>query len=491
MVSQRHPATRQNHPNAMEKAYDAVVVGAGPNGLAAAIVLARAGLSVLVLEAKETIGGGTRSAELTLPGFIHDVCSAVHPMALASPFLRTLPLAQFGLSWVHPSAPLAHPLDGGQAVLLSRSIDTTAQALGEDCRNYRRLIYPLVAFWNDIEEIILGPPRIPRHPIKALWFGSYAFRPASSLARSIFNGKLARALFAGLAAHSVLPLENRPSAAFGLLLAITAHSAGWPFARGGSQKIAEALASYLQSLGGKIEVNSPVESLDQLPSSRLILCDITPRQLVHIAGRHLPEGFRRKLQAFRYGPSVYKVDWALREPIPWTAQECHQAGTVHLGGTLGQIAISERAAWDGQPAPRPFVLLSQPSLFDPTRAPEGKHTAWAYCHVPYGSDFRMVERIEAQVERFAPGFRECILARSTLPPGKLEEHNSNLVGGSISGGVQDLRQAFLRPTYRCYGTPRKGLYICSSSTPPGPGVHGMCGFFAAQAALRAFGLLST
>jgi phytoene dehydrogenase-like protein len=444
----------------MKRTYDAVVIGSGPNGLAAAIVLARAGRSVLVLEAKETIGGSTRSGPLTIQGFVHDICSAVHPMALASPFLRALPLAQFGLTWLHPPAPLAHPLDGERAVLLSRSIENTAQNLGEDCERYSKLIGPLVFHWNQVEATILGPLRIPRRPIVAARFGVSAIRSASGLARSAFKGMRAQALFAGLAAHSVLPLENVPSAAFGLLLAITAHNVGWPFARGGSQKIADALASYLRSLGGEIAVNSPVNSLEDLPSTRVILCDLTPRQMLRVAGHRLPERYRRKLRSFRYGPGVYKMD------------------------CLSEIAASEQAAWSGELALRPFVLLSQPTLFDPTRAPEGKHTAWAYCHVPHGSTFNMAERIESQLERFAPGFRDCILARSILSPVQLETYNPNLVGGSISGGAQDLKQAFLRPTRQTYRTPSRGLYICSSSTPPGPGVHGMCGFFAAHAALK-------
>jgi phytoene dehydrogenase-like protein len=468
----------------MKSIYDAVVVGAGPNGLAAAIVLAQAGRSVLVLEGKEAIGGSTRSAALTLPGFIHDICSAVHPMALASPFFRTLPLAEFGLTWAHPPAPLAHALDGGRAVLLSRSIETTAEALHEDGNRYSKLMSSFTAHWDELEGTVLAPLRIPRHPIRAARFGAHAARSARGFAESFFKGDRARALFSGLAAHSILPLEKPPSAAFGLVLAITAHTAGWPFARGGSQTIADALSSYLKSLGGEIAVNSPVKSLDELPSSGAILCDLTPRQLLQIAGQRLPESFRRKLQRFHYGPGVYKMDWALGEPIPWAAAECRLAGTVHLGGTLDEIAISERAAWNGEPAPRPFVLLSQPTLFDPTRAPQGKHTAWAYCHVPYGSDFNMTERIESQIERFAPGFRERILARSILPPAELEIYNPNLIGGSINGGVQDLKQSFLRPTRRHYSTPCKGLYLCSSSTPPGPGVHGLCGFFAAQAALK-------
>jgi phytoene dehydrogenase-like protein len=468
----------------VKNTYDAVVVGSGPNGLSAAIVLAQAGRSVLVLEASETVGGSARSRLLTLPGFVHDICSAVHPMALASPFFRTLPLAQFGLNWVHPPAPLAHALDGDQAVLLSRSIDATAQTLGEDARQYVKLVGSLTLHWDELETTVLGPPRIPRHPIRAARFGIYAVRSASGLAQSMFKTSRAQALFAGLAAHSVLPLEKPPSAAFGLLLAIIAHRVGWPIARGGSQRISDALASYFRSLGGEIAVNSPVNSLEELPSSRVVLCDVTPRQLLRIAGHRLPEGYRRRLERFRYGPGVYKMDWALARPIPWTADECRRAGTVHVGGSLDEIATSERAAWSREPAARPFVLVSQPSLFDPTRAPKGKQTAWAYCHVPQGSDFNMTERIESQIERFAPGFRGEILARSVLSPIQMEAYNPNLVGGSISGGAQELRQAFLRPTRRNYRTLSRGLYLCSSSTPPGPGVHGMCGFFAAQAALR-------
>lgn len=468
----------------MKGSYDAMILGSGPNGLAAAIVLAKAGRSVLVLEAKESIGGSTRSAALTLPGFVHDICSAVHPMGLASPFFRTLPLAQFGLTWVHPTLPLAHALDGGQAVLLDRSIETTAAALGEDSEGYSKLLRPLTAEWGELESIALAPLRIPRHPLRAARFGLHAVRSARSLARTVFKGEQARALFAGLAGHSILPLEKPPSAAFGLLLAITAHAGGWPFARGGSQTIANALAAYLRSLGGEIAVNSPVSSLDDLPSSRTILCDVTPRQLVQIAGRRLPDWYRRKLHRFRYGPGVFKMDWALDAPIPWTAAECHRAGTIHLGGSLDEIAISERAAWKGNSAEKPFVLLAQPTLFDSTRAPEGKHTAWAYCHVPYGSRFDMSDRIESQIERFAPGFRERIIARSVLPPSQLEAYNPNLIGGSINGGAQDLSQLFLRPTRRLHSTPCKGLYICSSSTPPGPGVHGLCGFFAAKTALK-------
>lgn len=468
----------------MQSSYDALVIGSGPNGLAAAIVLAQAGRSVLVLEAKESIGGSARSAALTLPGYTHDVCSAVHPMALASPFFRSLPLAEHGLDWVHPETPLAHPLDGGRAAILSRSIDATAEGLGSDGSRYRTLMEPLASHSAELLQTILAPPRLPRHPLTAASFGIHAIRSARALAERIFRGEIARALFAGLAAHSVLPLEMPPSAAFGLLLGMIAHAAGWPFARGGSQSIANALASCLRSLGGEIVVNAPVQSLGELPRSRAILCDITPRQLLQIAGKRLPAAFRRKLRLHRYGPGVYKLDWALAGPIPWAAAECRQSGTVHVGGGFEEISLSERAAWQGEIAARPFVLLSQPSLFDATRAPEGKHTAWAYCHVPQGSAVDMSERVEAQIERFAPGFRQRILARSILSPVELEQYNPNLVGGSINGGVQNFRQSLFRPTRREYSTPSKGLYLCSSSTPPGPGVHGMCGYFAAQRALK-------
>jgi phytoene dehydrogenase-like protein len=465
------------------RSYDAIVIGSGPNGLAAAITLARAGKSVCVYEANETIGGGTRSAELTLPGFIHDLCSAVHPLAVSSSFFRNLPLHEHGLEFIHPTVPLAHPLDDGSAVILNRSVEETAKNLEADSANYRKLMLPLVNDWQVLEIELLSPPHWSRHPISMMRFGLRALASARGLANRHFEGVRARALFAGLAAHSMLPLERIPSAAFGLVLGITGHAVGWPIPRGGSQKIADALASYLRSLGGEIVTRSRVESVEEVPQSRVILCDITPRQLLNIAGNRLPSTYKRKLENYRYGPAAFKIDWALAGPIPWTASECRGAGTVHLGGTLEEIAASEAAAWQGRHAERPFVLLSQPSVFDSTRAPVGKHTVWAYCHVPNGSTFEMTERIEDQIERFAPGFRALVLARNVMPPAELERRNANLVGGDINGGVQDIRQMFTRPTLQLYSTPVRGLYICSSSTPPGGGVHGLCGYFAAKRAI--------
>jgi phytoene dehydrogenase-like protein len=468
-------------------AYDAIVVGSGPNGLAAAITLARAGLMVLLLEAKDTVGGGTRSAELTLPGFVHDVCSAVHPLGVSSPFFRELPLGEHGLDWIHPPAPLVHPLDDGTAVVLERSVVTTGETLGRDATTYQKLIAPFVADWDKLAEDVLGPLSIPpRYPFVLARFGLRAIRSATGLAESLFEGERARALFAGMAGHSMLPLKRLPTAAFGLLLGIMGHAVGWPIPRGGSQRIAGALACFLQSLGGEIVTGTLVESVDELPPARIVLCDLNPRGFLHVAGHRLPATYRRKLESFRYGPGVFKLDLALDSPIPWESGACTRAATVHVGGTLEEIAVAEGAVWAGEHPEKPFVLLAQQSLFDPTRSPEGKHTAWAYCHVPHGSYVDMTERIEAQIERFAPGFRDRILARSTKSAVDVEHYNPNYVGGDINGGVQDLWQHFTRPTFRLvpYSTPIKGLYLCSSSTPPGGGVHGMCGYFAARAALR-------
>jgi phytoene dehydrogenase-like protein len=468
--------------------YDAVVVGAGPNGLAAAITLARAGRSVLVREAQETLGGGSRSADLTLPGFVHDVCSAIHPLAAASPFFRTLPLAEHGLEFIEPPAPLAHPLDDGSAVLAERGIDATAAGLGADGDAYRRLFEPLVRTWPELESYVLGPLlRVPPHPLAVSRFALAALRPARSLARAKFEGERARAMLAGVAAHSILPLEEPASASFGLVLLTLAHSVGWPVPRGGAQSIADALAAHLRSLGGEIEKGKPVSTLEELPPAQDVLLDLTPRQVLALAGGRLPPRYRRALRRYRYGPAAFKVDFALAGPVPWAAAECSRAATVHLGGSLDEIAAAERAVWRGEHPERPFVLVAQPSLFDPGRAPAGRHTLWTYCHVPNGSTFEMTERIEQQIERFAPGFRESILARSVRPPAAGERENANLVGGDIGGGAQDLRQVLARPALRLvpYRTPIRGLYLCSASTPPGGGVHGMCGYNAARAVLRA------
>jgi phytoene dehydrogenase-like protein len=463
---------------------DAIVVGSGPNGLAAAIVLAATGRAVLVREAQATLGGGARTLPLTLPGFLHDHCSAVHPLARASPFFRTLPLEARGLRWIDPPSPLAHPFDDGRALTLERSLDATAELLGRDGTPWKRLFAPLVARWDAFLSAVLGPPRLGPHPTVLARFGLDALRSAASLARSRFEGAEARALFAGLAAHAMLPLERAATASFGLVLGASAHAAGWPLPEGGAQRIADALAEHLLSLGGRIEHSAPVASLSDLPSARAVLCDVTPRQLLSLAKGELSAREQRALSRFRYGVGAFKLDWALSEPIPWRAPQCRRAATVHLGGTLEEIAEAERAPWEGRAHPRPFVLLVQPTLFDPSRAPVGRHTAWAYCHVPHGFEGSATGAIEAQVERFAPGFRDCVLARSAKGPRELERDNANLVGGDVNGGAQDLPQLFTRPTWRLYSTSKRGLYLCSASTPPGGGVHGMCGYFAAQRALR-------
>jgi phytoene dehydrogenase-like protein len=467
-----------------------VVVGSGPNGLAGAVTLARAGLSVEVHEQAAGIGGGARSAELTLPGFIHDVCSAVHPLAVVSPIFRSLPLEARGLEWIQPDAALAHPLDDGTAVVLERSVDTTAAGLGPDDATYRRLLQRLLDDWPSVAPMVLAPPlRLPRHPIAAARVAARGLRSARAFAEGAFAGERARALFAGLAAHSVLPLERAGTAAVGLVFALTAHTSGWPIPRGGSQRIADALAAELRAHRGTIHVDSPILSLDDI-SDAVVLCDIGPHDLVRLAGGRLGDSrYRRRLEQWQYGPGVFKLDWALAGPIPWTAQECHRAGTVHVGGTLPEIADSERAAWEGRHVDRPFVLLTQPSLFDASRAPAGKHTAWAYCHVPNGSPEDVTDRIEAQVERFAPGFGRLVLARHGRGPAELESENPNLVGGDITGGAMQLGQLLARPVLRRdpFATPLPGVFLCSSSTPPGPGVHGMCGYWAARSALRSLG----
>ncbi|MEP6689569.1 MAG: NAD(P)/FAD-dependent oxidoreductase [Gemmatimonadaceae bacterium] len=468
----------------MAETYDVVVIGAGPNGLSAAIVAASHGLSTLVIEAEQTIGGGTRSAALTLPGFVHDVCSAVHPMAQASPFFRSLPLAAHGLRWITPPVACAHPLERGDAALLMNSVAETARLLGPDERAYQSLIGEVARNWPTIERDALGPIGLPRHPLRFAKFGMKALMPATTLARMQFSTAKARALFAGNAAHSILPLDRVGSSAIGFVLAAVGGIYGWPIPQGGSQSIANALASYFISLGGVVRTGQRIDSIDELPPSTIVLADISPRALARMAHARLPGGSRRALERYRYGPGAFKVDWALAAPIPWKAGQCRDAATVHVGGSLAEIAESERLPWDGQCAERPFVLVTQPSLFDDRRAPAGKHTAWGYCHVPNGSTVDMTEKIEAQIERFAPGFRDTVLARASRSPATLEHENANLIGGDIAGGANDLAQLFLRPTRRMYRTGAKSIYLCSASTPPGGGVHGMCGFHAATRAIR-------
>ncbi len=471
----------------MAEQYDAIVIGSGPNGMAAAITLARAGKSVLVRESAATVGGSCRSAELTLPGFVHDVCSTVQALTVASPFMRSLPLREHGLELIHPLAPYAQPMDDGTAAIAERSIDDTAATLDVDAEAYRRLMDPFLRDWEKLLPALLAPPSpFSRHPVAMVKFGMRALRSARSIVESCFKGEHAKALFGGAAAHAILPLEWAGTAAYGLVLGTSAHAGGWPVAKGGSQKLSDALAGYFQSLGGKIETGAPVASLDELPPTRAILCDVTPRQLIRLAGDRLPAGYVSRLERFQYGPGAHKVDWALSGPIPWKNAAVARAGTVHLGGTFDELAAAERAPWEGRHAEKPYVLLVQASLFDDSRAPTGKHTAWAYCHVPNGSTLDATDRIEAQVERFAPGFRDLILAKSVMSTADLERHNPNLVGGDITGGAQVLRQVLARPVFSInpYRTPAKGIYLCSASTPPGGGVHGMCGYHAARTALR-------
>jgi phytoene dehydrogenase-like protein len=454
---------------------EAFVVGSGPNGLAAAITLAQAGVAVTVLEGQPSIGGGARSAELTLPGFVHDICSAVHPLAAASPAFRAMPLREHGLEWIYPDIAVAHPFDDGSAATPAR--------MGEKAAAFRAILRSFSGHWDSLLEEILAPPHVPRHPLLLAKFGSVAMWSARQTAFAFFSGSEARGYFAGLAAHSILPLDWVPSGAFGWIFALAALATGWPLPRGGAQSITNALASYLGSLGGVIEANHEVKSLSEFPSGAPVLCDVTPRQLLRIAGQRLPDGYCRRLERYRYGPGVFKVDWALNAPIPWRNPQCRRAGTVHVGGTFEEIAVSERAPWRGETCRRPFVLVTQPSLFDSSRAPEGFHTAWAYCHVPNGSREDMTETIELQMERFAPGFRDTIVGRHTMPPAALQAHNPNLVGGDVVGGASTLRQLFLRPTRSMYRTPAPDLFLCSASTPPGGGVHGMCGYHAAKAVL--------
>ena len=468
---------------------DAVVVGAGPNGLSAAVTLARAGYSVVVLEASDAPGGGCRSEELTLPGFVHDVCAAIHPLGAASPVFSDLPLGEHGLEWRHPEAPAAHPLPDGRAAVLERSIDATADGLGPDSRAWRRLVGPLADNWERLSSSVLGPMlRPPRHPVTLTRFGLRALWPAKMLAGRMFEGDLARGLFAGLAAHSILDLRAPLTSSFALTFAASGHAIGWPAAKGGSQRLTDALVAHLSSLGGEVATGCRVTSLGDLPPARVLLFDLTPRQLVAVAGDRLDSRVRRGLARFRYGPGSFKIDYALDGPVPWKAEECARAGSVHLAGTLEDVTAAEHEVAQGRHPERPFVLTSQPSCFDATRAPEGKHTFWAYCHVPHGSTVDMTSRIEDQIERFAPGFRERVLARHTMFPADLEGHNPNNVGGDVAAGSHGGLQLIARPRLAAdpYRVPMDGVeaFVCSASTPPGAGVHGMCGWWAARSALK-------
>jgi phytoene dehydrogenase-like protein len=468
-----------------KKDYDAIVVGSGPNGLAASITLQKSGLSVLLIEAKDTIGGGLRSAELTMPGFIHDVCSAVHPLAVSSPFFKSISLEDYGLQFIHAPIAAAHPFQDGTAAALFRSIDETVTTLNGDGKAYRGLIEPLLSSWPELSEEIFGPFHFPRHPFAMARFGIKGLSSATHLVKH-FHSKEARALWGGMAAHSVQPLSNLATSAFGLVMILTGHASGWPIVKGGSNQIANALVNYFISLGGKVETNFHVQSLSQLPSADAFLFDVAPKQLLQIAGDKFSSFYKWQLKRYRYGMGVFKIDWALSEPIPFTSPLCKQAGTIHVGNTFEEIVASEQLTADGNHSEHPFVLLAQQSLFDPSRAPQGKQTAWAYCHVPNGSPIDMTERIENQVERFAPGFRDTIIARHTMNAQQVQQYNPNYVGGDINGGVIDITQLFSRPALRLspYRTSANGIYICSSSTPPGGGVHGMCGYHAAMKAMK-------
>jgi phytoene dehydrogenase-like protein len=465
---------------------DAIVIGSGPNGLSAAVALARAGASVRVVEAAEEIGGGTRSAALTLPGYLHDTCSAVHPMGILSPFFRTLPLAEHGLRWIEPPASVAHPMHDGPAVMLYRALEQTSQGLGRDGAAYAKLVGPFVAGAHDLLSDVMGPLHWPRDPLQMLGFGVRAAFSANRLARLMFREEPARALFAGCAAHSILPLTQPLTAALGLIFSITAHVANWPVAEGGSRAIAAALGSYFEDLGGEIVTGERVDDLASLPPARVVLFDTSPDQLARIAGDALPLSYRRRLARYRYGPGVFKLDWALDGPIPWRDPACLEASTVHVGGGLEEICASESDMFRGRHSATPFLIACQQSQFDSTRAPTGKHTGYAYCHVPANSTVDMTEAIEAQIERFAPGFRDRILGRHAMNTQQFHAYNPNYVGGAITGGVADLFQLFTRPVARLdpYSTPNPALFICSAATPPGGGVHGQCGYWAAQSALR-------
>jgi phytoene dehydrogenase-like protein len=483
--------SRDGQPvDAARAAYDAVIVGSGPNGLAAAALLAREGLATLVLESHATLGGGSRTQPLTLPGFLHDPCSTVHPLGAASPFLRALDLAAHGLTWIHSPAPLAHVLDEDRVVTLERSVAATAEQLGADARAYRSLVEPFVRRFDELVPMLLGPLRLPSAPLLLGRFGLSALRSMRGLARARFGDARSAALLGGIAAHAMLPLDALATASFGLVLAIAGHRVGWPIAQGGSQSIVAALERYLLAHGAELRVGCPVKHLDQLPEARAYLFDVAPRQLLAIAGDALPSAYRRRLERFRHGPGVFKLDWALAAPIPWRDPRCARAATVHLSGDLTEIATMGAVVQSGRVPGQPFVLLVQPTLFDPSRAPAGRHVAWAYCQVPHGSTHDLTAAIEREIERFAPGFRALVLARAAQTARDIESYNPNYVGGDIAGGATDLRQLFFRPAPRLdpYATPNPSIFLCSASTPPGGGVHGMCGYFAARSALaRAFG----
>jgi phytoene dehydrogenase-like protein len=465
--------------------FDALVVGSGPNGLAAAITLQQAGLSVLLIEGKKTIGGGLRSGELTLPGFTHDICSAIHPLAAGSPFFTKLPLHEHGLEYIYPTLAAAHPFDDGNAAVLDKSLEHTAHMLGKDERTYLRLFTPLVKQWTELSKDILGPLHFPDNPILLARFGLQALQSGRMISAQ-FSTDRAKGLWAGMTAHSMLPLSKLSSAAIGFVLMTAAHVGGWPIPRGGSHAIANALASYFKSIGGKIQTDFLVTSLDQLPSAKTIIFDLSPKSVLEIAGHKFSSIYKWQLNRYRYGMGVFKMDWALSEPIPFKAEACKLAGTVHIGGTFREIAASELSAWKGRHSERPYILTAQQSLFDPTRVPAGKQTVWAYCHVPKGSTKDMSAIIERQIERFAPGFKDCILQRSSMNCAQMEEYNPNYIGGDINGGAIDISQLFTRPALRLspYRTSAKGIYLCSASTPPGGGVHGMCGYHAADRALK-------
>ena len=469
----------------MAASFDAIVVGAGPNGLAAAIEVARAGRSVLVLEAEPTFGGGARTEEVTLPGFLHDTCSAIHPFKDLSPFLRTIPFHAHGVTFVDPPLAVAHPFDDGTAASLQRGLDASAEKLSPDTEAWRALFAPIDRRARETFDELLAPVRVPKHPLRMARFGFNALQSATRVASDHFRGRDARAMFASCAAHSIMPLESAGSASFGMVLAASAHAVGWPFPRGGSSTITRALVAELRSLGGELRSGERVTSLRQLPDSKAVLLDVMPKSLVDIAGAALPASYAEKLLRYRHGPGVFKIDWALREPIPWRAPDCRLTACVHLGGTFEEIADSERAPAEGRISEKPFVLVAQQSLFDDSRAPDGQHTGWAYCHVPNGSTVDMTEIIERQMERFAPGFRDVILARNVMDPAAIERHNASYIGGDIGGGANDLAQTLARPIARWnpYSTPNPRLFLASSATPPGGGVHGMCGFWAARAAL--------